>query len=149
MIDAPTFTKLIGVMSLTGVIDALKGGGLNFDVLDAPFKLEGGVLELTQARASGATLGVTASGLVDMKNRVLDLKGTVVPAYAINALLGKIPLIGELFTGKEKGGGLFAATYTMQGQGENIDIVVNPLSALAPGAVRDIFTGSGKETDIP
>lgn len=149
MIDAPTFTKLIGIMSLTGVLDALKGGGLNFSILDAPFKLEGGVLELIQARASGATLGVTASGHVDMANRVLDLKGTVVPAYAINALLGKIPLIGELFTGSEKGGGLFAATYTMKGQGDNVDIVVNPLSALAPGALRDIFTGSGKETDIP
>ncbi|MCK5575843.1 MAG: AsmA-like C-terminal domain-containing protein, partial [Sphingomonadales bacterium] len=149
MIDAPTFTKLIGIMSLTGVLDALKGGGLNFSILDAPFKLEDGVLELTQARASGATLGVTASGRVDMANRVLNLKGTVVPAYAINALLGKIPLIGELFTGSEKGGGLFAATYTMKGQGDNVDIVVNPLSALAPGALRDIFTGSGKESDIP
>ena len=77
------------------------------------------------------------------------LKGTVVPAYAINALLGKIPLIGGLFTGSEKGGGLFAATYTMKGQGENVDISINPLSALAPGALRDIFTGSDKEQEIP
>ena len=149
MIDAPAFTKLIGIMSLTGVLDALQGSGLNFDVLDAPFKLEGGVLELTQARASGPTLGVTASGQVDMGNRALDLRGTVVPAYAINALLGKIPLIGELFTGSAKGGGLFAATYSMKGKDENVDITVNPLSALAPGALRDIFTGSDKEGEIP
>jgi len=149
MIDAPAFTKLIGIMSLTGVLDALQGEGLNFNILDAPFKLENGVLNLTQARASGPSLGVTASGQVDMGNRVLDLKGTVVPAYAINALLGKIPLIGGLFTGSEKGGGLFAATYTMKGQGENVDISINPLSALAPGALRDIFTGSDKEQEIP
>ena len=149
MIDAPMFTKLIGIMSLTGVLDALQGDGLNFDVLDAPFVLDDGILRLTQARASGPSLGVTANGRVNMNNHMVDLEGTVVPAYAINALLGKIPLIGELFTGKEKGGGLFAATYTMKGQGEDADILVNPLSVLAPGVLRDIFTGSGKEQEIP
>ena len=149
MIDAPAFAELIGVMSLTGVLDALQGEGLNFDIFEAPFKLAHGVLELSDSRASGPTIGVTASGTVDMDNKLMDIKGTVVPAYAINALLGKIPIIGELFTGPEKGGGLFAATYTMKGTAQNVKITVNPLSALAPGALRGIFTGSGKEKDIP
>lgn len=149
MIDAPAFAKLIGIMSLTGVLDALQGEGLNFDIFDAPFKLQGGVLELSDSRASGPTIGVTASGTVDMDNKLMDIEGTVVPAYAINALLGKIPIIGELFTGPEKGGGLFAATYAMTGTQENVEITVNPLSALAPGALRGIFTGSKKEKDIP
>ena len=149
MIDAPAFAKLIGIMSLTGVLDALQGEGLNFDIFDAPFKLQGGVLELTDSRASGPTLGVTASGTVDMDNKLMDIEGTVVPAYAINALLGKIPIIGELFTGPEKGGGLFAATYAMTGTQDNVEITVNPLSALAPGALRGIFTGSKTEKDIP
>ncbi|PCI41816.1 MAG: hypothetical protein COB46_02545 [Rhodospirillaceae bacterium] len=147
MLEAPTFAKLIGVMSLTGILDALQGEGLNFDILDMPFKLEDGVLELTHARASGPTLGVTATGTVDMSNQVLDLKGTVVPAYAINALLGKIPLIGPLFTGGEEGGGLFAAAYTMKGQGENVVISMNPLSVLAPGVLRNIFTGTDEVKD--
>jgi len=148
MIEAPAFAKLIGVMSLTGILDALQGDGLNFDVLNLPFKLENGVLEMTQARASGPTIGVTASGKVDMANKILDLEGTVVPAYAINALLGKIPLIGKLFSGNEEGGGLFAATYTMKGQGKNVDITVNPLSVLAPGALRNIFTGTKKAKEM-
>jgi len=149
MIDAPAFAELIGIMSLTGVLDALQGEGLNFDIFEAPFKLENGKLTLTDSRASGPTIGVTASGTMDMDNKLMDIEGTVVPAYAINALLGKIPIIGELFTGPEKGGGLFAATYTMKGVGENVEITVNPLSALAPGALRGIFTGSGKEKEIP
>lgn len=149
MINAPMFAKLIGVMSLTGVLDALQGEGLNFDIFDAPFKLEGGVLELTDSRASGPTIGVTASGTVDLGKKQIKMEGTVVPAYAINALLGKIPIIGELFSGPEKGGGLFAATYTMKGTVENTEININPLSALAPGALRGIFTGSKKEQEIP
>ncbi|HEY9081109.1 AsmA-like C-terminal region-containing protein [Magnetovibrio sp.] len=149
MRDAPAFAELIGIMSLTGVLDALQGEGLNFDIFDAPFKLDNGVLTLSESRASGPTIGVTASGTVDMDNKLMDIKGTVVPAYVINALLGKIPIIGELFTGPEKGGGLFAATYTMKGVGENVEITVNPLSALAPGLLRGIFTGSDKEKEIP
>ena len=148
MIKAPAFAKLIGVMSLTGVLDALQGDGLNFDIFEAPFKLENGVLEVMDSRSSGPTIGVTASGTIDLDNKLMDMKGTVVPAYAINALLGKLPVIGELFTGPEKGGGLFAATYTMKGKDENVEITVNPLSALAPGALRGIFTGSDKEKDI-
>ena len=149
MIDAPAFAELIGVMSLTGVLDALQGEGLNFDIFEAPFKLDHGVLELSDSRASGPTIGVTASGTINMDKKLMDIKGTVVPAYAINALLGKIPIIGELFTGPEKGGGLFAATYTMKGAAENVEITVNPLSALAPGVLRGIFTGSGEEKAIP
>lgn len=149
MIDAPAFAKLIGIMSLTGVLDALQGDGLNFDIFEAPFKLQNGVLELTDSRASGPTIGVTMSGNVDMDQKVMDMKGTVVPAYAINALLGKLPIIGELFTGAEKGGGLFAATYTMKGAQENVEITVNPLSVLAPGVLRGIFTGSDKAKSIP
>jgi hypothetical protein len=149
MIEAPMFAKLIGIMSLTGVLDALQGDGLNFDIFEAPLKLEKGVLHLTDARASGPTIGITASGTVNMSQKLLDIKGTVVPAYMFNALLGKIPLIGELFTGPEKGGGLFAATYTMKGLQDNVEITVNPLSALAPGVLRGIFTDSGKETETP
>lgn len=146
--NPPVFARLIGLMSLSGISDALQGKGLQFDILDAPFKLDKGLLTLTQARASGPSLGVTANGTVDMAQKTLNLQGTVVPAYAINALLGRIPLIGKLFRGMEKGGGLFAATYTMKGRQENAEIMINPLSVLAPGVLRDIFTGSSKERDV-
>ncbi|MBF0247479.1 MAG: hypothetical protein HQL36_05340, partial [Alphaproteobacteria bacterium] len=148
MIESPAFAKLIGILSLTAVLDALQGEGLNFDVLEAPFILDDGVLKLVQARTSGPTLGVTANGTVDMDNKVMDVEGTVVPAYAINALLGKLPIIGELFTGPEKGGGLFAASYVMKGQGDNVEVTVNPLTVLAPGVLRGIFTGTGKEQEV-
>ena len=61
------------------------------------------------------------------------------PAYVINSLLGYIPLLGDLFTGGEKGGGVFAATYRMHGPTEEPKVEVNPLSALAPGFLRELF----------
>ena len=56
----------------------------------------------------------------------------------LNSLPGKIPLIGKLFVG-EKGGGLIGVAYSVKGLLPNPEISVNPLSALAPGAARNLF----------
>jgi hypothetical protein len=63
----------------------------------------------------------------------------LIPAYAINAALNKIPLIGDLITGGDKGSGIFAATYTYRGPLATAEPSVNPLAALAPGFLRRIF----------
>ena len=142
--EAPALAELIGVLSMTVLLDALKGEGLNFDLLDFPFTLKKGVLTIKDARTSGPSLGLTGSGTADLRGKALDVEGTVVPAYAVNAVLGNIPIIGPMLTGPEKGSGIFAATYTMKGQGGNVKIDVNPLSALAPGFIRRLF-GDGNE----
>jgi hypothetical protein len=140
VIKAPTLAHLVSILSLTGIIEALEGEGLSFNEMQAPFLLGGGVLNVKNARATGMSLGYTASGKIyTSPAEVLDIQGTVVPAYAINSVLGNIPVIGDLFTGGEKGGGVFAATYTMTGPLENPKLSVNPLSALAPGFFRKLF----------
>jgi hypothetical protein len=53
-------------------------------------------------------------------------------------MLGSIPLVGKLFS-PETGGGLFAARYTVRGPLEDPTVFVNPLSALTPGFLREIF----------
>ena len=72
------------------------------------------------------------------KAQIADLDGTIVPAYLLNSALGNIPVIGELFTGGE-GQGIFAATYSVRGPIDDAEITVNPLAALAPGILRDVF----------
>jgi hypothetical protein len=56
----------------------------------------------------------------------------------INALLGNIPLLGRLFS-PETGGGVFAATFRLQGPLDDPQVSVNPLAALTPGFLRGIF----------
>lgn len=146
--EAPALANLVGVLSLTGVGDALRGEGVSFDILEVPFTLKKGVLGMTEARTSGSSIGITATGTVDLQGKRLDVKGTVVPAYAINSLLGDIPIIGSILSGPEKGSGIFAATYSMKSKGDDVEIKFNPLSALAPGVLRGIFSGSGQEKDI-
>jgi hypothetical protein len=135
---APALGKILQAMTLYGLVDAMSGPGLNFDKLVTPFRYSNDVLELSDARAFSSSLGMTAKGRVDLGRRSMDLRGTVVPAYFFNSLLGGIPLVGRIFS-PEQGGGLFAVTYSVRGPFDNPSVGVNPLSALTPGFLRGIF----------
>ncbi|EKN00203.1 DUF3971 domain-containing protein [Acidocella sp. MX-AZ02] len=143
LVNAPGFIKLMQAATLYGVAEAMSGPGLLIDHATIPFTLEGGVLRLNGADAYSESLGFTASGSVDGNTGICDLQTTIVPAYALNALPGKIPVLGHLFSA-EKGGGLFAVRAHVQGKMSNPQIHVNPLSALTPGFLRGVFgLGSG------
>ena len=138
--NASTLANILAFASLTGIGDVMRGEGLSFDHFDMPFTVVDNLVTIKDARTSGAALGVTASGTVKLDNNEANIKGTIVPAYAVNSLLGNIPVIGDLLTGGEEGGGVFAAAYTVQGPIEAATITVNPLAALAPGFLRNLFS---------
>ncbi len=140
VVGAPGLARLLNVASLTGIVDALRGEGIAFSTLDAPFSYQSGELKVKGGRAFGSALGLTASGRIDLDRGRVALDGTVVPMYAINSALGNIPLLGWIVTGGEKGGGLVAFNFTMRGPSDNPDVMVNPLSALTPGFLRQMFS---------
>jgi hypothetical protein len=144
--DAPTLGKLLQALTGYGLLEALSGPGLNFVSLTLPFRLEPDTLVIGESRAFSASLGLTAEGRVDRASHVLDLRGTVVPAYVFNSLLGNLPIIGRLFSA-ERGGGLFAASFTVKGPVADPRVSVNPLSALTPGFLRGIFNLGNEEEE--
>lgn len=136
--DAPVLGRLLQAMTLYGLVDVVKGPGLAFAHLTAPFSLADDQLELHDARAFSPSLGMTVRGRLDLQAQTIDMAGTIVPAYFLNAVLGKIPFVGELFR-SEEGGGLFAANYAVHGPLDDPSVSVNPLSMLTPGFLRKIF----------
>jgi len=136
--DAPTLGKLLQALTVYGIGDAMSGPGLAFSQLTAPFHWDGSVLDLNEVQAFSASLGLTAQGRIDTARRTFDLKGTIVPAYVLNSALGRIPLLGRLFSA-EQGGGLFAVNYAVRGPLDDPTVSVNPLSALTPGFLRRMF----------
>jgi hypothetical protein len=78
---------------------------------------------------------------------MVDIEGTIVPAYLLNTALSGIPVIGDILTGPD-GEGVFAATYQMEGARTDPDVFVNPLAALAPGILRELFTGGDRASTI-
>jgi len=147
MVKAPVMAKLLTVASFTGVLDLLRGEGIPFQGMDGEFVLDDGVATTDLMRIYGASLGFTAKGQIDFDGDAIDLTGVVVPAYSINNFLSKIPLLGTLMTGGE-GEGLFAVVYNVKGPVDDPAVSVNPLSALTPGFLRNIFT-AGQPGDEP
>jgi hypothetical protein len=148
VLDAPILARLLTLASLTGVSDLLTGEGLWVERLEAPFTLRDQELLLGKGRMYGSQLGLTFQGRVDLEADRVALDGTVVPVYGINWTIGQIPLIGPFLRGA-KGEGAFAATYTISGPAEEPSINVNPLAALAPGFLRELFTGLQEGTLEP
>ena len=66
------------------------------------------------------------------------MQGTLAPGYALNLIFGIVPIIGPLLD-RGEGEGLLAANYQLSGSVDNPRVMVNPLSALAPGILRRIF----------
>ncbi len=136
--DAPALGKVLQAMTLYGLVDVMSGPGLAFSEAVLPFEFTDDAVTLKEARAFSSSLGLTADGTIDLAAETARLSGTVVPAYFFNSLLGRIPLIGRLFS-PEKGSGLFAATYRIEGPLADPTVAVNPLAALTPGFLRGLF----------
>jgi hypothetical protein len=146
LVKAPLLARMLTILSLTGINNLLTGEGIAFAALDMPFVYDQPALKITNARAVGSELGITGSGVIDTRQETWNIEGTLVPAYTINSILGNIPILGQLFTG-DKGSGVFAATYRVQGPIDDPKVSVNPLAALAPGFLRNllgIFDGGGR-----
>ncbi len=136
--DAPLAARMARDLSVYGFL--LRGSSRQLVVtrFEVPFLLTGDTLMLTGARASNAALGATLRGPIHLARETLDLKGTIVPSYLFNALPGKLPGVGAVFS-PEKGGGLLAATLTIKGPIARPQLRVNPLALLAPGILRRLL----------
>lgn len=152
---APAIAKLINLLSIPGLLSILEQDtGLTFDRAESEMTLlnrPGGLnIAFKEGRTTGASLGLTFEGNVDTGADRMDIRGTVVPMSEVNSMLSSIPLVGDILTGGKKGGGIFAATYSMKGPTADPDVSVNPLSVLTPGILRRIlFEGTPSQASKP
>jgi len=140
VVDAPTLAQILTVGSLSGVADILGNKGIRFVQFQTAFEMKGGQIRIRGARTVGPELGISLDGIIDQNRNEVALQGTLVPAYTINSVLGKIPILGDLLTGG-KGGGVFGLTFTVTGPITKPKVTVNPLSVLTPGVLRELLFG--------
>jgi hypothetical protein len=136
--NSPVLGKLLQAITLYGLVDALRGPGMLFTHMLVPFQYDGASLFLDNARAFNSSLGLTAQGSIALSSGRAAISGTIVPVYFFNAMLGRLPLVGKLFS-PEEGGGVFAARFGVSGEIDDPSITLNPVSALTPGFLREIF----------
>jgi hypothetical protein len=113
-------------------------GQLQFDRMRVPFSVGGGQFVLQDAAINGPILGATVRGAIDFQRERINLSGTYVPLYGINGILEGIPIISQIFIGR-KGEGMFGITFAVRGPTSQPDVVVNPVSVVAPGFLRQLF----------
>ena len=101
-------------------------------------------VEVTDAMLTGDTVGGTLRGFIYTNQRQYDLTGTYVPLFGLNSVFQKIPLLGPLLGGRD-GEGLVGVTFAVQGALDKPEFKINPLSALVPGAFRELFEFRAKE----
>jgi hypothetical protein len=116
--------------------------GLSFNQLRLPFSVEENFIRIGDALVKGPEMGASAQGHIRKADGTMDIGGTIIPAYAINAALSEVPLLGDLLTGG-KGEGIFGLTYALKGSRRDPEFLFNPVSAIAPGIFRRLFDIGG------
>ena len=111
MLNQPLLTRLFTAGSLTGMINLMQGEGIAVEKLEVPFSSRNGVISVHDAKATGPSIGVTADGYIDRPKNDLALKGTLVPMFGLNNMLGNIPVLGDVLISKQ-GEGVFGMTYS-------------------------------------
>jgi hypothetical protein len=97
-----------------------------------------GTLSVENGIVRGDQIGATFQGIVRDSNGQIDLTGTFMPAYGLNRLFGELPIIGAIL-GNGRDRGLLGITFKLTGAVEKPNLVINPLSIIAPGVFRQIF----------
>jgi hypothetical protein len=126
---------------------------LTFSRLTLPFTSDQRFIRIGESLVRGPELGATAEGLIRKSDGAVDITGTIIPAYALNAAVGEIPLFGDILTGG-RGEGIFGVTFALGGSVDKPVFQMNPMSAVAPGIFRRLFDyggsgGNGKQRVSP
>jgi len=147
--------------SLTGTVQRQNNNGsattapvnvTKFDRLRMSFVIDQTHFRIVdEAILNGATIGASARGSIGRSDGELNMAGTLTPAYALNAALSNVPILGQALLGGQ-GQGLIGVTFAVTGTFANPRVTVNPVSALAPGFLKRIFefgSGPGANGQIP
>lgn len=138
--DAPTATKFFAILIPTGISSLTQEGGMKFKQLKASFGLTDSLLKIHALRAWGPSTGISLQGSIDRGSKgKMNLSGAMIPAYAMNTLISKIPLLGNLITGGPDDG-LLATHFKVTGTTSNPLIEANPLTTITPGVLKGLFS---------
>ena len=115
---------------------------VEFSELRAEFTRVAGRMMIRDGVVRGPAVGATIDGQIDLVRDDMRLHGTFVPLYGLNNMFGKIPIVG-LFLGGGSNEGLVGITYEASGPPGSPRVIVNPISAVAPGLLRKFIPSPG------
>ncbi len=129
--EMPVLTKILTLASLQGIADILSGEGIRFDEFEMNFTNKENLMTIEEIYAIGPAISILMDGYVE-KNKLISLRGTLVPATTINKFIGSLPVLGKILVGTKTGEGVFGVSFKIKGPPKNLETTVNPIKTLTP-----------------
>ena len=95
------------------------------------FSNEGKIMTIDEIYAIGPSISILMKGYVE-EDKLISLRGTLVPATTINKTIGSIPFLGKILVGSKEGEGVFGVSFKIKGPPKDLETTVNPIKTLTP-----------------
>ena len=129
--EVPVFAKLLSLASLQGIADLLTGEGIRFTDFEMKFSNKNKLTTIEEMYAIGPAVSILMDGYIE-SDKLISLRGTLVPATTINKSIASIPLLGNILVGKKTGEGVFGVSFKVKGIAKDLETTVNPIKTLTP-----------------
>ena len=126
----PILAELLNAISIVGLLDQLTGPGVIMNEIDATFRLTNDQIIVQSASAIGPSMGITLDGYYNLETKTFDMQGFFSPLYLVNG-------IGSILS--RKGEGFIGFGFNLKGTTDRPRFIINPLSAITPSILRDLF----------
>ena len=84
-------------------------------------------------------MGIQFDADLDLDTDIFNAKGSVIPAYTINTLLTKFPIVGDLITAGSPEDGLIGANFEVENINDEYKISFNPISVFVPNLIKNFL----------
>ena len=129
--ELPALTKVLTLASLQGIADTLSGEGIRFNEFEMNFSNKDQLMTINEIYAIGPAISILMDGYIEL-DKLVSLRGTLIPATTLNKVIGSIPFLGDILVGKKTGEGVFGVSFKIKGPPKKIETSVNPIKTLTP-----------------
>ena len=137
--DGPFLADFFTLFSLQGLAQKLKGGGVFFESYKGKYEFDDNKVNLSDSLIKGSELGIQFDADLDLDTDIFNAKGSVIPAYTINTLLTKFPIVGDLITAGSPEDGLIGANFEVENINDEYKISFNPISVFVPNLIKNFL----------
>ena len=138
-LDAPFLANFITLFSLQGLAQKLKDGGIIFESLNGKYEFSDNKLRVVDSLLKGSELGIQFDTVVGFNNDFFLTTGSVIPAYTINTLLTKFPIVGDIITAGSPEEGLIGAKFKVEKEEGEYKVSYNPISVFVPNLIKNFL----------
>ena len=139
--DAPFFADFFSLFSLQGLAQKIKDGGIIFDKLNAKYELSDKKLRVVDSLLKGSELGIQFDSVIGLDSDYFLTNGAIIPAYTLNTLITKFPIVGDIITAGSPEDGLIGANFKIENnKSGELEVSYNPISVFVPNIIKNFLT---------